>query len=191
MVKVLRRETELSALSRASRVILSSPSLRGVSQNRFEGAKSQRIGRNAVKCCLLDTVWLLRSSAHSSSGYTQKASQPNPTTGEADALQPHAKPMSSWQLITAGLGELFFTEGVATVRFPASNGCPNSHACGNMWQHSLSLDWSQLNMFFKKMERDHDGKKLGKSKREIGVRYEDNSLYTQMKFFKIMIFLKL
>lgn len=158
---MLRRETELSALSRASRVIPSSPSLRGVSQNRSEGAKSQRLGRNAVKCCLLGTSWLLRSSAHSSSGYTQKASQPNPTTGEADALQPHAKPISSWQLITAGLGELFFTEGVATVRFPTSNGCPNSHACGNMWQHSLSLDWSQLNIFFKKWKGTMMGKSWG------------------------------
>lgn len=57
VVKVLRREIELSALNRASRVILSSPRLGGgrVSQNRrSEEDKSQRIGGNAVKCCLLE-----------------------------------------------------------------------------------------------------------------------------------------
>lgn len=42
------------------------------------------------------------------------------------------------------------------------------------------------------MEREHDEKKVGKLKKEMGVRYEDNSLYTHythIKFFKITSFL--
>lgn len=73
-------------------------------------------------------TWLLWSSAQSSSGYTQKSSQPKSHSGEADALHSFSVPMISWQLITAGLEEPSFTEGVATVRFPMSS----------VWPHSLA-----------------------------------------------------
>lgn len=73
-------------------------------------------------------TWLLWSSAHSSSGYTQKSSQPKSHSGEADALHSYSVLMSSWQTITVGLGELSFTGGVATVRFPMSSEWPHSLA---------------------------------------------------------------